>query len=275
MTNQPIVLRKNIPQLDGVRGLAIIMVVSFHYFGYISIFSFGWCGVDLFFVLSGYLITSRLIATENQKNRFLKFYTNRALRILPLYFLVLIIFYIGFNLLVKKENLSLFDLYRYNWISFVLFFQNWTLMHYGNIQENFLEHFWSLAIEEQFYLVWPFFLYTFRQHKYFYKLVFLLVILIILTRTSLYILYPAWKDYRHYFYNTFCRMDAFLIGGCLFLVQKKYKANKFTWWSVASVVAIGLGNFLYRQRKPRESIYEHDRLHAYRHSFCRTGICSK
>ncbi len=64
---------KHIPQLDGIRGLAILLVVTFHYFGSIKIFSFGWSGVDLFFVLSGYLITSRLYVSKNEKNYFLKF----------------------------------------------------------------------------------------------------------------------------------------------------------------------------------------------------------
>ena len=106
MTSQTTVIKQYIPQLDGIRGLAIILVISFHYLGNIPIFSFGWCGVDLFFVLSGYLITSRLITLQKQKNHLIKFYTNRALRILPLYYLTLIIFYAGFNLLVKKENFS-------------------------------------------------------------------------------------------------------------------------------------------------------------------------
>ena len=190
MTSQTNIIKGYIPQLDGIRGLAIILVISFHYLGFIPLFSFGWCGVDLFFVLSGYLITSRLIVLQEQKNHLLKFYKNRALRILPLYYLTLIIFYAGFNLLVKKENLYLFDFYNHNWISFALFFQNWSFIYYSGPRENFLDHFWSLAIEEQFYLVWPFFLYKFRQQRYFYKLVFIIIILIIITRTFLYIQYP-------------------------------------------------------------------------------------
>ena len=126
MTSETNIIKGYIPQLDGIRGLAIILVISFHYLGNIPLFSFGWCGVDLFFVLSGYLITSRLIVLQQQKNHLVKFYTNRALRILPLYYLTLIIFYIGFNLFVKKEHFYLFDFYNHNWASFVLFFQNWS-----------------------------------------------------------------------------------------------------------------------------------------------------
>ncbi len=240
MNSQTDVTKRHIPQLDGIRGLAIILVISFHYWGNVAIFSFGWCGVDLFFVLSGYLITSRLIALQQQKNSLKKFYINRALRILPLYYLTLIIFYIGFNLLVKKQNFYLFEFYNKHWLSFVLFFQNWTFI-YSGIKENLLEHFWSLAIEEQFYLLWPFFLYMTWQKKFFFKLIFLIIIIIILTRTFIYIQYPEWSDYRHYFYNTFCRMDAFLIGGCLYFFKQNNKAKKYVVFYCIAFMAVVVG----------------------------------
>jgi peptidoglycan/LPS O-acetylase OafA/YrhL len=243
MTSQTTVTRGYIPQLDGIRGLAILLVISFHYLGNIPIFSFGWCGVDLFFVLSGYLITSRLIALQQQKNSLKKFYINRALRILPLYYLVLIIFYIGFNFLVKKQNFYLFDFYNHNWLGFVLFFQNWSLIFYNGLKENFLDHFWSLAVEEQFYFIWPFFLYQFWQKKFFFKLIFVIIILIIITRTYLYIKHPGILDYKYYFYNSFCRMDGFLIGGCLFLFRLNNKAKQFNLYYVPALLMIVAGIF--------------------------------
>jgi peptidoglycan/LPS O-acetylase OafA/YrhL len=241
MGSQTTVIKKHIPQLDGIRGLAIILVVSYHYSGNYPVFSFGWCGVDLFFVLSGYLITSRLIDLEKQKNPLLKFYTNRALRILPLYYLTLIIFYAGFNLLVRKENMYLFDFYKHNWAGFVLFFQNWSIIHYDGVKENYLNHFWSLAIEEQFYLIWPFFLYQFAQKKFFYKLIFIIILLILLTRTFLYIQYPGIDNFKYFFCNTFCRMDSFLTGGCLFLFQKSNKAKQFARFGLAAFFIIIAG----------------------------------
>jgi len=244
MSSQTDVTKRHIPQLDGIRGLAIILVISFHYWGNIPIFSFGWCGVDLFFVLSGYLITSRLIALQQQKNSLQKFYINRALRILPLYYLVLIIFYIGFSLLVKKQNFYLFNFYNHSWLSFVLFFQNWSLIFYNGVKENFLDHFWSLAVEEQFYLAWPFFLYLFWQKKYFFKLIFTIVISIIIVRTALYINHPGILDYKYYFYNSFCRMDGFLIGGCLYIFQK-HRNNKLpSFYYLTAFVIIIAGIFL-------------------------------
>jgi peptidoglycan/LPS O-acetylase OafA/YrhL len=244
MTSQKNITPGYIPQLDGIRGLAIILVVSFHYLGFIPIFSFGWCGVDLFFVLSGYLITSRLIVLQQQKNHLLKFYKNRALRIMPLYYLTLILFYAGIHLLVKKENLHFFDFYNYNFLSFFLFFQNWSITYsiYAHApREIFLDHFWSLAIEEQFYLVWPFFLYKFWQKKFFLKLVFCLVVLIIIARTIIYIQYPEKSDYNYYYNNTFCRMDAFLIGGCLLILQHTRKDKQLIPYFFAVLLIIILG----------------------------------
>jgi len=215
-----------IPQLDGIRGLAIILVVSFHYFGTFPLLSFGWSGVDLFFVLSGYLITSRLIAMEERENHLLQFYKNRALRIMPIYYATFIAFFIGYHLLVSKPNLPGFSFYDKNWASFIFFFQNWTFIEWGDLKENHLQHFWSLAIEEQFYLVWPFVLYKFRKKEYFFKVLIVLILFIIISRVCLFIKYSDYMDYPHFYYNTFCRMDAFLLGGILFLYQQKKRAKQ-------------------------------------------------
>ena len=227
MTRHAPVPRDFIPQLDGVRGLAIILVITFHYWGYLPVFSLGWSGVDLFFVLSGYLITSRLIAVQHREHPLRKFYTNRALRILPLYYGSLIVFYLGFHLLVSKENYHLFEFYDQHWISYVLFVQNWILTNVNQTRPYFLIHFWSLAVEEQFYLIWPIFLYSFWQKKYFTTAVFLLIAIIMAARTAIYFHYPVWRGRDIDYYTTFCRMDAFLIGGSLFLFQSHGKARQF------------------------------------------------
>ena len=232
------VTKEYIPQLDGIRGLAIILVLAFHYFGEFTVFSFGWCGVDLFFVLSGYLITSRLIALQQQKNALKKFYINRALRILPVYYLALVASYLAFNFLVKNENLYLFTFYNHNWLSFVLFFQNWSLIFFNGVKENYLDHFWSLAVEEQFYLLWPFLLYRLGQKKFFPQLLFVIFVAIIATRCLLFIRYHDLLNYKYYFYNTFCRMDGFLAGCILFLYQNKLCAKNYRWYYLASFTAI-------------------------------------
>ena len=236
------VTKEYIPGLDGLRGLAILGVVTFHYFGSAALFSFGWSGVDLFFVLSGYLITSRLVATQQQKNPLVKFYRNRALRILPVYYLALGTFFLAFHLFVKTVHRPLFAFYDRNWISFVLFFQNWTMIFSHGIRENYLDHFWSLAVEEQFYLVWPGLLYACWQYKHFGKLVAAALLLIIGLRSAIYFHHPGWEDYRTYFYNTFCRMDGFLAGSLLYVYYRKgYRPVHAGWYLAAgAVVAVGI-----------------------------------
>ena len=83
--------RSYYPALDGLRGVAILMVVLLHNFGFMSYFFFGWLGVDLFFVLSGFLITDILLKTLGQPNFLRNFYMRRILRIFPLFYLILII----------------------------------------------------------------------------------------------------------------------------------------------------------------------------------------
>ena len=209
-----------VPVLDGIRGLAILLVITYHYFGFLDIFSMGWAGVDLFFVLSGYLITSRLMATRNVSHYFGKFYRNRALRILPVYYFSLLAFYIGFNWLLSPANLPSFQYYNRHWLSFVLFFENWAFIREMPAQDQLL-HFWSLAIEEQFYLIWPFIILFLSGKKYFIALLTGAVVLIILSRSWVYFQHTTFKEFPYYFCNTFLRMDGFIIGGGLFLARQK------------------------------------------------------
>src|ERR1022692_3615520 len=120
----------HIPQLDGLRGVAILLVITFHYFGFIKVFSFGWTGVDLFFVLSGYLITGKLSDSLHKPNYLRGFYKNRMLRVFPLYYLVLIIFFLAVLILPKNQHISTLHYYVEHWISFFLFFQNWTMIFF-------------------------------------------------------------------------------------------------------------------------------------------------
>ena len=108
--------------LNGVRGIAIILVLLFHYFPEVKIFKIGWTGVDLFFVLSGFLLTSRILPFLLEKKLLLKFYWNRALRILPLYYLFLILFFLfWFMVIDRKVEQSPF--YSHNWYLFFGFFK--------------------------------------------------------------------------------------------------------------------------------------------------------
>lgn len=229
-----------IPQLDGLRGLAILLVVTFHYFGFLKIFSLGWTGVDLFFVLSGYLITSRLYQLKKDKKYFYNFYLNRALRILPVYYLTLTVFYSAFNVLLDSKNLFVLNYYNNNLWSFFLFFENWTFINNPPVT-NHLQHFWSLAIEEQFYLVWPLFIFIFLHKKYFNKIIILLLSAIVIARSSIYFHHPNPEDYSHYFYNTFCRMDGFIIGGFLYILQQRKKLAPYKYLFLIPAIFLAQG----------------------------------
>lgn len=147
----------HIPALDGIRGLGILLVLFYHYGASAAVFgidnrviwlsALGWSGVDLFFVLSGFLITGILYDSKGKEKYFRNFYARRTLRIFPLYY-------------AAAFSVILLDLV---WRHDLLGGANalWILLYAGNFQMalegggSVLDHFWSLAIEEQFYLIWP------------------------------------------------------------------------------------------------------------------------
>ncbi len=141
-----------IRSLDGLRAIAIVLVMLHHspamkaYFG---VPRYGWIGVDLFFVLSGYLITGILVEARSGANYYRNFYARRALRIWPLYFAVLIAITAVMPRVVRSEHLSVG---LPPWYYFLLL-QN---LFFSRALLPFLSPTWSLAVEEQFYLIWPF-----------------------------------------------------------------------------------------------------------------------
>lgn len=143
------------PALDGVRGIAIIMVVLCHNFGFIPGFIYlGDGGVDLFFVLSGFLITDILLKTKGNKNYFSSFYIRRLLRIFPLYYLVVILFYLLAPL--SPELRADVNYHSTHWPYLVMHLNNILRIIYVRPDDVILlNHFWSLSLEEQFYLFWP------------------------------------------------------------------------------------------------------------------------
>ncbi len=162
-------VRDHIPGLDGVRGLAIL-VVLIHNVGYfeeptdslvIKIIRLaiggGWIGVQLFFVLSGFLITSILLDSKHDAHYFRSFYVRRVLRIFPLYYLTLIVAFIALPRLIDLgdwiEQARRVQIWHWTYLS------NW----FGSAPG--LSHFWSLAVEEQFYLIWPFAVFSLSKDR--------------------------------------------------------------------------------------------------------------
>src|SRR5689334_6534761 len=112
------------PGLDGLRGLSILMIIGYHVFNFLPFFDYGWLGVDLFFVLSGYLITTILLAERDKKLGIGNFYIRRVLRIFPIYYLTLRLFVILIpsffhlpgHVAYYNENHWWFWLYLQNWL---------------------------------------------------------------------------------------------------------------------------------------------------------------
>ena len=207
--------------LDGLRGVAILLVVGFHYFDFVKVFRIGWVGVDLFFVLSGFLITGKLVETIGRKGYFSGFYRNRILRIFPLYYAVLLLFFLSLRLLVSATNQPLLHFYTDHRLSFLLFLQNWSLIFSGFPKEMYLSHLWSLAVEEQFYLVWPIIIFFFRDRGKLAVGLLLWILAVIAYRIYLYHQYPLAADAMHYYCNSFCRSDSFVIGGLAFFLYDR------------------------------------------------------
>lgn len=154
---------ERVPELDGIRGLAILAVLSYHIFkraddltssnmihAITSVVRVGWAGVDIFFVLSGFLITSILLKAKGSPNYFKNFYARRILRIFPLYYLFVPILFV----LLPYLDADLSTYTRTLWPYFMLYLQNWVYA-FPPEPSLFLVVTWSLAVEEQFYLLWP------------------------------------------------------------------------------------------------------------------------
>src|SRR5438552_359924 len=122
-------MQRRITQLDGIRGLAILVVIMHNQGGMYpalhlqSIFANGWMGVDLFFVLSGFLITGMLLDTKHSEGYFNNFYARRCLRIWPLYFSLLAFMFIAIPLLHRSDAHAVFERAS-PWWAYPLFLQN-------------------------------------------------------------------------------------------------------------------------------------------------------
>jgi len=208
-----------IKEIDGLRAIAILSVVAWHYIGASAdagsdsllwrVTIFGRSGVDLFFVLSGYLITNILLRNRDAPNYFSTFYARRAFRILPIYYVI-----VGIYVLGKSFNLSktLFEGPIPTW-SYIVGLQNVWMTFETTYGAFWLGGTWSLAIEEQFYLLFPMlvFLLSLRRLR--------LVLVALMIACPLLRIWAYWHgepfaSYGYYFLTPF-RADNLAIGALI------------------------------------------------------------
>lgn len=240
--------RSHYPALDGLRGIAILLVVLYHNFGFIRHSYFGWLGVDLFFVLSGFLITSILINDVDEKGFLKKFYVRRILRIFPLYYFVLILFLLVFPAVgyFTKE----LDYFVSNQWWFWTYLQNWLFSFQLTEDAKILTHLWSLAVEEQFYLVWPFVILLVKSPRRLFLIMAAVLAFVIIARSVIW-LYKI-EDLNYTTLYTFTRIDGICIGSMIALLMKfrpKLIAVNFTFIILGLAVINFIFYFLNYQNK--------------------------
>jgi len=228
---------KYIKQLDAVRAIAIILVMISHWMpagSFINKLPNGALGVDIFFVLSGFLISSilfsnRMSAELNGQTRgpvLKNFYLRRTLRIFPIYYITIFLLFIF-------QASTLIDI-RSSFIFYVTYTQNF---YFFKMQEwpGSLSHLWSLAVEEQFYLVWPFAV-LFIKRKYILHLIIVFILVGVVSQCAM-------SKVNMSSALTFTCFDAFGAGALLAWVLRFRKAQLnhfFRWLTLFAAVSVVL-----------------------------------
>jgi peptidoglycan/LPS O-acetylase OafA/YrhL len=230
-------MQRRLPQLDGVRGIAILLVMlvntsdKYPALHLDHLVGNGWMGVDLFFALSGFLITGILLDTKGSPNYFKNFYARRALRILPLYYSILLLMFVVIPLLRPSDARTIFERSS-PWWAYPLFLQNF-LVAVSTLAAGPLGTTWSLAIEEQFYLLWPLIV---RYCSYTQlRRIATVMILVAIPLT-----YYLSSQHVRIYSNVFCRQVGLMAGALLALLIRsdKFEPSRYlrTAWIVFAVM---------------------------------------
>ena len=258
-----------IKSLDGVRAIAIILVMSFH----AEITHFGWFGVQLFFVLSGFLITG-ILWNEKQTDtplafKFKKFWVRRSLRIFPLYFGYLLFISFSYILFHFPSYYSNYAPYLFTYtFNYTRSLPQWQ----GN---PLFTHLWSLCIEEQFYLVFPLIMF-FCPPKF---IKYLLLVIIAISPVTRFLLGEYYKNKGlspavvadAVYWNTLSHLDAFSMGGLIpvLSLHKKIKKPQLIFLASLIIAAIaGALNFIYTDSGSfyfNDLGYNHGQIELYEH----------
>jgi peptidoglycan/LPS O-acetylase OafA/YrhL len=250
-----------VPELDGIRGIAIAFVIVFHLQEILflelpstmsvkiasRILGLGWVGVDIFFVLSGFLITGILLRNNDTQSFWTNFYTKRFFRIVPAFLVVFLIVL----MFLPRVPLRIVMIY-------VFFLANWTIVNGTEIPT--MGHIWSLAVEEQFYLLWPVVARRLTKNHLLYTSLVLAVFSIILRivlyemRINPYVIYKI----------TPTRLDGLAVGSAIAIAMQLQRPKEFLkrYWITISwaSVAIWLSGFCilkfsYFSWKPMSTVF--------------------
>jgi peptidoglycan/LPS O-acetylase OafA/YrhL len=180
-------MMKYYPKINGLRCIAISLVLLQHFAKYIAnpLYA-GFYGVDLFFVISGFLVTTVLLRSNKAsfKENYTRFLGRRTLRIFPIYYLTILIFWLS-GLTVVRENLVYLLTYTFNYA-----------MKFKGLERSAINPFWSLCVEEQFYLFWPFFVLLLKRKTTVLFMATLLVILIGYAQ-QVFVIFPSLRQYNY------------------------------------------------------------------------------
>jgi peptidoglycan/LPS O-acetylase OafA/YrhL len=227
--NNPPQGRAYFPSLDGLRAISFLGVFLWHYLA----LPYGWAGVDVFFVLSGFLITGILHDTRDDTHRIRNFYIRRTLRIFPLYYGVLLAIF----LLTPLMHWA----WAWQWVAWPLYLGNFLRFLYPHLNDGFvagfadahlvsrayprfdlrLGHFWTLCVEEQFYLLWPWIVFKVRDRRKLIAICIACIVLVPIARVLAIAHMPqALVSGEVVLHSTPFRFDTLLVGALIALLYR-------------------------------------------------------
>ena len=233
--------------LDGLRAIGILMVMVRHFYGGFFNCNLLWTSIDLLFALSGLLITGILIETKEDPKYFQKFYMRRVLRIFPLYYLLILFF--TFFIYCVSNHPEAFKYYSIHWAYFYTYTQNWCYIINGIPAEGHLNHTWSLAVDEQIYLLWPLLIWLCKTRKQLVVLCAGTICFSLLFRIgyNIYINYNPSLNPIAYFHNSLCRIDSFAAGSLLYCLLRynssslnKRNMLRLFWLSLLLIISFAI-----------------------------------
>lgn len=246
---------RRIPELDGLRGIAILLVITFHYINnqltnstakigraLCQVTSFGWTGVDLFFVLSGFLIGTILIRNRQSPRYFSTFYIRRIVRIIPNYYLLIGLFLLLLGMPYFSRSAFLHKGNDIPWWSYLAMVHNIYMGRLHSLGSNAVNVTWSIGIEEQFYLVFPLIVY-FAKKEWIPYILGLAILLASVIRGF----YAHWIP-RYVFLP--CRMDSIAFGAMVAYFNEGFQLEKIVkkyagWFALILMADVGTCLYLF------------------------------